>query len=159
MKICSYLIRLFHFPIPLLIIITLIALVCSTPAICGEIHNAAKAGDLAKVKTLLKENPELVSSKDDRGNAPLHMAVISGKKDMVELLLATGADVDAKNNSGDTPLNWAAETGNPDVVELLIAHNADVNAKNNYGGTILEVAVAYGHKKVIQLLRQHGAHE
>jgi len=43
----------------------------------GEIHDAAAAGDLAKVKALLEADPTLLESKDDRdrdnlkGNTPL----------------------------------------------------------------------------------------
>ena len=52
--------------------VSLLILVWSIPVFCGEIHDAAKAGDLAKVKALLKENPELVSGRDYMGYTPLH---------------------------------------------------------------------------------------
>jgi hypothetical protein len=65
MKIGSSLSRLFHSPILLFAIVTLITLACITPAFCGEIHDAARAGDMAKVKALLKEYPKLVSSKGE----------------------------------------------------------------------------------------------
>ena len=45
----------------------LVALVWSSLAFCGEIHDAAKDGDLEKVKALLKDNPDLVNSKDNNG--------------------------------------------------------------------------------------------
>jgi hypothetical protein len=55
--------------------VILIALACSTPAFCGEIHDAAKKGDLQKAQALLKDNPNLVSSRDsDGGLTPLHVA-------------------------------------------------------------------------------------
>jgi ankyrin repeat protein len=84
MSIRTFFNHFFHFPIPRLAIVTLIALACSTPAFCGEIHEAAKAGDLAKVKALLKDNPELVSSKDNLGFAPLHLAAQEGHKEVVD---------------------------------------------------------------------------
>ena len=70
-----------------LVAVTLVALVWSSLAFCGEIHDAARNGDLAKVKALLKENPDLVSSKDDDGTTPLHQAAIGGHRDVAEFLL------------------------------------------------------------------------
>ena len=84
---------------------TLVALAWSSLAFCGEIHDAAKRGDLAKVKALLKDNPDLVFSKDNDGKTPLHLAAVYGHKDVAELLLANKAEVNAKDNDGDTPLH------------------------------------------------------
>ena len=53
-------------------IVLMIILAWSSLAFCGEIHEAAKGGDLEKVKALLKANPDLVSSKDQAGATPLH---------------------------------------------------------------------------------------
>jgi hypothetical protein len=48
----------------------------SIPAFCGEIHGAAAAGDLAKIKALLKDNPELASDRDDNGmTMELHLCI------------------------------------------------------------------------------------
>jgi hypothetical protein len=92
-------------PILSLAAVTLVALAWSSLAFCGEIQDAAIKGDLAKVKALLKDNPALVSSKDEDGWTPLHGAVINGHKDVVELLLlASKTEVNAKNNKDETPL-------------------------------------------------------
>jgi hypothetical protein len=109
MNINALLSRLSHFPIPRLAIVTLIALVCNIPSFCGEIHYTAEVGDLTKVKALLKDNPELVSSKGDVGETPLHVAAKYCGKDMVELLLANKADVNAKSEFDWTPLHAANE--------------------------------------------------
>jgi ankyrin repeat protein len=53
--------------------------------------------DLVKVIALLKSNPELVFSSRSDGSTPLHMAAIGGRKDMAELLLAKGAEVNSKD--------------------------------------------------------------
>ena len=50
----------------------------------------AQRGDLEKVKALLKDNPDLVSSKDTNGWMPLHAAAIDGHKDVAELLCQHG---------------------------------------------------------------------
>jgi hypothetical protein len=125
----------------------------------SPIHDAAETGDLAKVKTLLKDDPELVFSKNGDGMTPLHMAAREGHKDLVELLLANKADVHTKNAEGETPLFLATKFGYKVVVELILANSADVNAKDKYGRTPLRLAVAYNHKDIDELLRQHGGHE
>ena len=54
------------------------------------------------------------------GWTPLHIAVQESRYDIVEMLLAHGADVNAKDKEGTAPLHWA--TGN--VAELLRRHGA-----------------------------------
>ena len=72
-----------------------VAMAWSRPIFCGEIHDAAGVGDLAKVQVLLKSNPDLVFSKDQQGATPLHFAAASDHQDVAELLLANHADVNA----------------------------------------------------------------
>jgi ankyrin repeat protein len=135
----------------------LIALAWNIPAFCGEIHDAAKNGGLAKVQALLKGNPDLVFSKDDAyGATPLHWATAFGHKDVAELLLANNAEVNAKAKNGMTPLHWAAldsidehatpKMGRKNVAELLLANKADVNSKDNRGMTPLHYAAERGYK-------------
>src|ERR1039458_6880749 len=138
--------RLSRSPISRLAAVMLVVLAVSSPAFSGPIHDAARNGDVEKIKTLLNDTPDLVSSKDDKGDTPLHDAVIKGHKDVAELLLAHKADVNAKNNDGFTPLSLEAFIGHKDVAELLLAHNADVTAKNNIGYTPLYIAVVGNHK-------------
>jgi tetratricopeptide (TPR) repeat protein len=110
MKISSFLNRHSLFPLFIPAAMTLIALAWSRPVFCGEIHDAVKAGDLAKVKALIKDNPKLVSSRDDFSKTPLHIAAQEGHKDVVELLLAKGAEVNAVDFFGFTPLYLAQAT-------------------------------------------------
>ena len=122
MKIGSLLNRFFHFPIP--------RLSENQPiSESDEFNGAVMQGDLVKVTTLLKENPNLVLNKDKYGSTPLHWAGESGHKDLVKLLLANGAEVNAKGFGGATPLGYRVYEGykNKDIVELLLAFKAEVN--------------------------------
>jgi ankyrin repeat protein len=103
--------RSFHYPILRRTAAMLLVLLWGSIAFCDEIHDAAKKDDLEEVKALLKENPDLVSSKDESDETPLHLAVANGYKEMAELLLTHGADVTAKDNIGRTPLFFAAAKG------------------------------------------------
>ena len=125
----------------------------------ASFHDAARNGDLERVKALLKDNPDLVFSKDSIGQTPLHYAAYWGYKGVAALLLASKAEVNAKNNDGYTPLHWAAYRGHKAVAALLLANKAEVHAKDTDGETPLHMAVAGEHKDVAELLRQHGGHE
>jgi hypothetical protein len=166
MNICSFLSLLFHSHISSLAMVTLITLACNIPVFCSEIHDAAVAGDLAKVKTLLKENPELISSEDNHGWTPLHCAVKNGRIDIVELLLANKANVHARYKDlvtpfgvirGYAPLHIAASNGHKDIAELLLTHGADINAKDKDGRTPLHLAAQNGRKEAAALLLSKGA--
>jgi len=138
----------------------LAALASGASAFCGPIHDAARDGDLKKVELLLKEQPALVSSKDEKyGQTPLHIAAFNNRLDVAKLLLANKADVNAKANNGSTPLHLAAAKGNKDMVELLLAGKADVNAVDNEGWSPLHSAIVWGHKDIEELLKQHGAED
>jgi len=164
----TYFSRAWHSPIPrysalLLVALALISLAgCSTTS---AIDGACRHGDLIKVRALLKDQPGLVFSKDRFDSTPLAHAVAFDHKDVAELLLAQGADVNAKDSDGWTPLHCAANIGLKDMAELLLAHGADVNAVTitlylngvaTGGATPLYLARLRKHMDVAELLRQHG---
>jgi ankyrin repeat protein len=115
---------------------------------------AAENGDIAKVRALLKDNPNLVFSKNLKGSTPVHQAAWKGHGNIVKLLLANNADVNVTDPSGITPLHAAAVHGHLRVVEILLAGKAEINAKksNANGTTPLHFAALHGHKKVVELL-------
>jgi ankyrin repeat protein len=119
----------------------------------ASFHAAVKSGDLELVKALLKEQADLVFTRDSSfGGTPLYWAAVNGHKGVAELLLANKAEVNAKDNLGWTPLHSAAVTGRKVVTELLLANQADVNARDNNGATPLNGAVSNGHEDVAALL-------
>ena len=100
-----------------------------------------------------------MNAKTYRGKAtPLHSAAWHGLKEMVELLIAKGADVNAKNVAGWTSLHNAIAAGQEEVVDLLIAAGTDVNAKDRHGKTPLDEAINpfYNKTEIANLIRKHG---
>ena len=86
-----------------------------------------------------------------------HWLALEGSKEVVELLLAKGADIHAKRNDGITVLHGAALGGRKEVIELLLAKGADIHAKTDSGFTVLLGAALGGNKEVIELLLAKGA--
>jgi ankyrin repeat protein len=84
-----------------------------------------------------------------------------GSKEMVELLLEHGADVNAPpaRMYGATSLQFAAIKGLLGIAYLLLENGADVNAPPAEvdGRTALEGAVEHGRIDMVQLLLNAGA--
>ena len=118
---------------------------------------AAKNGDLQSVLALLRENPDLVSSKDPSGLTPLDYAVFGNQKYVAELLLEHHADPNARDNPGNTPLHDAAAWDRSDAAALLLVHGADVNAVGDAGNTPLHFAVASGDRDMVEMLLANNA--
>ncbi len=121
-----------------------------------NIHHLIWVGEFAKVQSILDKSPELVHSKNIFGQTPLHIAVLVGNKETVELLLTKGAGNNADNRHS-TPLHKAASKGREDIIELFLAAGFDVDPKDNSQHTPLHLAAMYGHKKVVEFLIANGA--
>jgi ankyrin repeat protein len=73
----------------------------------------------------------------DKGNTPLHLAVIRNSPDMASLLLEYGAHVNEKNRSGNTSLHLA-KGKDAEIAKLLLEKGADINSTNSNGRTPLD---------------------
>lgn len=118
--------------------------------------NAAYAGDIGKVETMLNagENP---NKRDSYGNSPMTLAAYAGHPEVLKLLLAHGGKIDSRDNSGMTPLHCAAYYNRLLAVQLLLANGAEVNATNRYGFTPLSESLGGGFADLATLLLSAGA--
>ena len=93
------------------------------------------------------------------------MAVLTNQKEVTQLLLERGADINAraKDRDGGTPLHWAAAVGRKQLAELLVRAGADVNAKDNSGYTPLDATLYQAEQEkqakleIADLLRENGS--
>jgi len=67
-------------------------------------------------------------------------AARAGAADVVELLVAHGAQLNLATRTGMTPLMAAAHNGNPEVVRALLERGADAILRNRDGQTALMLA-------------------
>ena len=122
-----------------------------------EIIKAAKKGDVAMLKSLLATDKKLVDARDTDGSTPLHCATWKGHPEIVEALLAAGADVNAVNQNehwGTTPLHAAAHANQAQIAQLLIDHGANPKARDNEGRTPLFHTTFHKAKAVAKLLER-----
>ncbi|XP_060062594.1 ankyrin-1-like [Ylistrum balloti] len=99
------------------------------------IYYAVQGGNIAVIQYLLEHGASL-SKIEDFKYAPLHMAVISDRKEVCELLLEWRAEVDVRSDDSGTPLMLACATPGlkerKAIIEVLLKHGACVNAHSPY---------------------------
>jgi ankyrin repeat protein len=83
---------------------------------------------------------------------PLHSAASGGHADIVELLLAAGAEPDPRQRHGWTPLHAAAQNGDLRSLEALLAAGADPTLQNDDGRSALDLAQAAGNDELVARL-------
>lgn len=119
---------------------------CRDPSISALV-SAAQRGKCGLVQRLLQTHPPEYRSGERLNNA-LFTAAGGGHHEVVELLLAVGADVNGPVNSEsievcrtyDTALQFAAAKGEADIVQALIDNGADVSYRSLATGTALDCA-------------------
>ena len=98
----------------------------------APIHNAAKNGNLNRVKAFLNQGVP-VNSRDQYGFTPLHLASRYGRLNVVQELLRHGAHVNPRSLYGETPLHVAAIAKNSRIVHALIKAGTNPKYGNIYG--------------------------
>jgi len=142
----------------------------------------AKAGDLGKVRQVLADNFLLASQRLPTGESALMAALYRGHHDVVDALIAGGAEIDvfaaaatgrvedlqrtisdatvnAYAYDGWTPLHLASFFGRLDAVRVLLESGADVHAvsTNSLKNTPLHAAAAGRHADIALCLLDRGA--
>ncbi|WAC12585.1 ankyrin repeat domain-containing protein [Dyadobacter pollutisoli] len=69
-----------------------------------EMGKAIRSRDVNAVRKLLESNVENLNAVDDRGNQPIHWAVMTRNPEMIDLVLSFGADIDKKRPDGARPI-------------------------------------------------------
>jgi ankyrin repeat protein len=75
-----------------------------------KLINAIKLRDIDQIKTILDEEGNLVNAYDETGATALHYAAFDGLREIVQLLLDRGAEINSRDTQfGATPAGWAIE--------------------------------------------------
>ncbi len=82
----------------------------------------------------------------------LQIASLQGKPEVVDTLLASGADVFSRSKENKTPLMYAAAHGHRDVVRLLLLNGSNPLLLDNENQTAADLAMAAAHPEVVALL-------
>src|SRR5436190_7259415 len=146
------------------------------------ILSAIDNDDRARVKRLLQAEPSLAALRigESRlyktkifhwiyaGDTPLHLAAAGYRAEIVQLLLAAGADPNASMNHRQSgPLHYAADTcltspawsarKQVETLRVLLEARAKINAQDKNGATPLHRAVRTRGADAVQFLLKTGA--
>ena len=118
----------------------------------------AQRGNIGDVKQHIAIGSDINAKSITKSQyTPLLLAVMKGHKEITELLIANGADMNAKKEQRAMhTLLIATLLGHTEVVELLISNGADVNAKDRLGRTPLDTVIRNNRSEIADLLRKHG---
>jgi len=108
------------------------------------LHFLADCGYVNAAKILLSDKKVKVDAvSGDDGGTPLHNAARGSWcycPEMVELLLAHGANPNALDDENNTPLHVAAKGDRVEVADMLIRKGVNVNALNKENKAALDLA-------------------
>lgn len=140
------------------------------------------SGDVNIVKEQLAKNV-FVDARNENSSTALHVAQ---NKEIIELLILKGADVNAldaykmtpmfnkevhrtkilveagadihlKSDKGNTPLMWYCYSGYMEGIQYMLSLGADINTQNIDGQTAYDIAEHFASKEVLDYLISKGA--
>lgn len=101
-----------------------------------------------------------LNTKNTFDQTPLHAAMRSGNKDLVEYMMTTDAKADIASDDlhSRKPIHLAAQSGNKELMEYLVTKTDAkkyLRTPDKYGRTVIHDAVVSGKKELVQYLVQH----
>ena len=98
-------------------------------ALDGSLHQAAMAGDVSRIRSLIAGGANL-NAKNKDGRTPLMLAAMYGHADVVQALLTSGADPNAQDKQGNSAISAVQQSGNIRIGRLLKKSGAKTPAYN-----------------------------
>ena len=103
----------------------------------NDFLQAIENGDVPKVREFISAGVD-INAEDDDGETALLTSSWSGNKEIVELLLANGADVNYETDAYFyTALMRASGQGHTEIARLSLIHSANINAEDDWQLTSL----------------------
>merc|ERR1740117_296042 len=117
-------------------------------------------GDVTNVDRSIKQEPECIHERTEKGQTPLHVAAEDGSDKarwMMNSLLRAGSDVQATDSKGRTPLHAATRHNRIENMQLLVENGARIETEDMKGDRSLHMAAAKGHMDALKQLVEFGS--
>jgi ankyrin repeat protein len=121
----------------------------------NELIEVSRAGDCAKVETLLASQDEesFINYQNEDTFTPLHCSTVNNQLSVTKLLIEPHCNL--QQYDGSTPLYMLAFFGHPEIPEQMIETRANLDLQHQNGYTPLMITVYRGHASVTTLLLEH----
>lgn len=123
------------------VILSLLVMGCD---VASHFDLASQGNVVALEKQLLKNNANIINSKDNRGKTMMHYAVCNSNKSILELLYRYGAELNIPDETGMTPLHVCALWDRKGPARWLIEHGANLQLKDKFGDNALHTSAVFG---------------
>jgi len=124
------------------------------------LHRAAKAGKVDAVKALL--DMHIISPRIEGSfkKTPLHLAARYKQAEVIEILLAQGANINSQTDKFVTPLHEAVTVGDANSARALLKDRGlNVNLVDKHGHSPLYYAIALGFVDIAGMIVGHRSWE
>lgn len=113
----------------------------------------------SELKLLIRLGANVSTARGEQyGESPLHWAAQFGNPEIIQLMIANGAQLGTRDNhSGEMPIHWVAGYGPIENMKFLIDAGADVNARDFNDNNPLHHAAFKGTSEKILMLLEFGA--
>ncbi len=139
--------------------ISILLMGCSSESSSNSIHDAAWAGNVDEVRKNLEAGADVNVKRDQ--TTVCHIAALIKNKELMKLLIASGADLNATDKNGAMPIHVAIPMGDMEMVELLLKEKIQINHQIEFGKykgmTALNMAYEFKQSEIAELLQQNGA--
>lgn len=137
---------------------TIMLLLFLSQNLCGQndIFELARRGSVQEVKAVVKETPNVLNAKDQRGSTPLVLACYYNNFEVVEYLIQVVDNINGATKDG-SPLMAAAVKGYNSIVQLLLDAGADPNIEDMNKTTALHYAATFKNYDLVIMLLNSGA--
>ncbi|XP_012508562.1 PREDICTED: putative ankyrin repeat domain-containing protein 20A5 [Propithecus coquereli] len=122
-----------------------------------KIHQAACAGDVAKVEQILSLKRKVLDGRDRKKRTALHLACANGHPEVVTILVDRKCKLNVPDSEKRTALIKAVQCQEEECATILLEHGANPNHSDIYGNTALHYAVYHEDTSITEKLLSHGA--
>jgi ankyrin repeat protein len=122
------------------------------------LHFATKLNHKDIAEYLVSKGADInVNESNHLDFTPVTWATRNGNKEMVEMFLENGANLQYRTRLGESYLHFAALFDRKELAEFFIERGIEINTAKNGGLTPMHIAVVAGNIDIVKLLVQKGA--
>lgn len=106
-----------------------------------DFFDAARTNNIDKVRQMLDYGVDINVIDVDRRATALHLACASGARNVIELLVTRGADLNAQDGNERTPLHNLVMNQFDAIALYLVAKGANIHIKDRRGHSPVDIAL------------------